>query len=55
MCYSCGKNLTKEEKVNYMNREFCKSCIKIIYETQPKLMTIYLTEDVLEECFSEFA
>jgi len=55
MCHSCLKNLTKDEVVKYRNMEFCEDCLRVVYETQPKLMAVYLAEDAIEECFFEFA
>ena len=55
MCHSCLKPLTKDEVIKYKNMIFCEECLRTIYETEPKLMAVILQEDILAECFCEFA
>jgi len=49
MCYAC-QNPTKAT-IKYCGKEICADCLKMIYETTPKVLNICF----LEDCFEEFA
>jgi hypothetical protein len=47
MCYLCN-DLTKET-VKYASKDICEDCLKLLFETTPKAMEIYYTEDCLKK------